>query len=72
MTGATNEERLTCLEEGQEHLATKADIVRPESRLDRVLTKEDLAQFEARILKWMAGAFLGSAMIASALTALID
>ena len=47
-------------------------LSRLESRLDGMVTKEDLAQFEARLIKRMVGAVMASAIIASALTALID
>ena len=56
MTTASNEERLA----------------RIEGRLDGFATKEDLAQLETRLVKWMVGLMLGSAMVATALATLIE
>ena len=53
-------------------VGTEERLARLESRQAGILTKEDLARFEARLVKWMVGAFMGSAMIASTLTVLID
>ena len=47
-------------------------LSRLESRLDEMVTKEDLAQFEARLIKWIVGASMTSAIIAATLTALIN
>ena len=52
MTTVSTEERLARLEAGQEHLATKEDIARLESRQDsmsaNMATKEDIARLESR------------------------
>ena len=56
MTTASNEERLSRLEAGQEHLATKAD----------------LAALEARLVKWMVGLMLGAVVAATAIATLIE
>ncbi len=56
MVTATNEERLA----------------RIEARLDGFATKEDLAQLETRLVKWMVGLMLGAAMVATALATLIE
>jgi hypothetical protein len=55
MTTASNEERLARLEAGQEHLATKADLV----------------ALEARLVKWMVGLMLGAVVAATAIATLI-
>ena len=47
-------------------------LSRLESRQDGIVAKEDLEQFEARLIKWMVGAVMASAIIAATLTALID
>ena len=56
MVTASNEERLA----------------RIEARLDGFATREDLAQLETRLVKWMVGLMLGSAMVATALATLIE
>ena len=56
MVTASNEERLA----------------RIEARLDWFATKEDLAQLETRLVKWMVGLMLGAAMVATALATLIE
>ena len=56
MATASNEERLA----------------RIEARLDGFATKEDLAQLETRLVKWMVGLMLGAAMLATAFATLID
>ena len=56
MVTASNEERLA----------------RIEARLDGFATKEDLAQLETRLVKWMVGLMLGAAMVSTALATLIE
>ena len=56
MVSASNEERLA----------------RIEARLDGFATKEDLAQLETRLVKWMVGLMLGAAIVATALATLIE
>ena len=56
MVSASNEERLASIE----------------GRLDGFATKEDLAQLETRLVKWMVGLMLGAAMVATALATLIE
>ena len=74
----TLEERVSRLEGGYEHLATKADlfdlradlktdITRVESRL-----KAKLASLESRLLRWMIGMVLTSIVVASSVATLIQ
>ena len=74
----TLEERVSRLEGGYEHLATKADlsdlradlktdIARVESRLEA-----KLASLESRLLRWMIGMVLTSIVVASSVATLIQ
>ena len=69
-------DRLTRLEERQEHMATKEDLGRLEARVDsienRMATKEDLAHLETRLIKWFVGSMLAAVAVATALATLIE
>lgn len=60
---ATAEERLSRLEGGYEHLATKADVAD---------LKGNIYQMETRLLRWMVGMMLSSVAIATTLALLIQ
>lgn len=65
---ATTEERLSRLEGGYEHLATKADVQALETRM----TKQ-IAESETRIVKWIVGAMIGGIVAGAALlTAVVN
>ena len=88
MTTASSEERLARLESRQnkvatkediarlearqEGFATKEDIARLESRQDSFATKDDLSQLETRLVKWIVGAVIAGAGVATALATLIE
>ena len=48
---------------------TKDDFHR---EMGHYATKEDLAQLEARLVKWMVGLMVGSAVAATALAVLVE
>ena len=52
--------------------ATKEDIARLEARQDSFATKEDLSQLETRLVKWIVGAVIAGAGVATALATLIE
>ncbi len=52
---ATVEERLSRLEGGYEHLATKADLYQLENRM---------YQIENRMIRWLVGMVVGMAILA--------
>ena len=56
------EERVSRLEGGFEHLATKADVAE---------LRVDLHALETRLMRWMVGAILGSVAAATAVTGVI-
>ena len=62
MATATLEERVSRLEGGFEHLATKVDVAE---------LRGDLHALESRLLRWMVGAILGSVAAAAAVTGVI-
>ena len=63
----TLEERVSRLEGGYEHLATKADLADLKSEI-----KSDLLQLESRLLRWMIGMVLTSIVVASSVATLIQ
>ena len=62
MATATLEERVSRLEGGFEHLATKADVAELQG---------DLHALESRLLRWIVGAILGSVAAAAAVSGVI-
>ena len=62
MATVTLEERVSRLEGGFEHLATKADVAE---------LRGDLHALETRLMRWMVGAILGSVAAATAVTGVI-
>ncbi len=63
----TLEERVSRLEGGYEHLATKADLADLKSEI-----KSDIAQLESRLLRWMIGMLLASVVAASSVATLVQ
>lgn len=63
----TLEERVSRLEGGYEHLATKADLADLKSEI-----KSDLLQLESRLLRWMIGMVFTSIVVASSVATLIQ
>ena len=64
---ATIEERVSRLEGGYEHLATKADLSELKSEI-----KTDIARLESRLLRWMVGMLLTSIVAASSVATLLQ
>ena len=64
---ATAEERLSRLEGGYEHLATKADVGGLSGEL-----KSIVYQIEARLIRWMVGVLVGSIAGASSIALLVQ
>ncbi len=62
MATATLEERVSSLEGGFEHLATKADVAE---------LRGDFHALESRLRRWMVGAILGSVAAAAAVAGVI-
>jgi len=62
MATATLEERVSRLEGGFEHLATKADVAE---------LRGDFHALESRLRRWMVGAILGSVAAAAAVAGVI-
>ncbi len=62
----TSEDRLSRLEGGYEHLATKADLQALETRM----TKQ-IAESETRTVKWMVGLMIGSVAAATAIASAV-
>lgn len=60
---ASAEERLARLETWQEHLATKEDIAN---------LRADIANLDARLVRWMVGLMIGATVAATALATLIE
>ena len=58
----TTEERITALEAGTEHLATKADLAE---------IKADLHALETRLVKWMVGMMFGGMVTAAAIASAV-
>ncbi len=61
------EERVSRLEGGYEHLATKADVAGLKSEI-----KSDIARLESRLLRWMVGMLLTSIVAASSVATLLQ
>ena len=59
----TLEQRVSRLEGGYEHLATKADVAD---------LKSDIAHMEGRLLRWMIGMMLTSTAVAVSIATLIQ
>ena len=59
----TLEERVSRLEGGYEHLATKADVAD---------LKSDIAHMEGRLLRWMIGMMLTSTAVAVSIATFIQ
>ncbi len=64
---ATLEERVSRLEGGYDHLATKADLSDLKSEI-----KSELMQIESRLLRWMIAMVLTSIIVASSVATLIQ
>ena len=65
---ATTEERLSHLEGGYEHLATKADV----QALETCMAKQ-IAESETRVVKWIVGAIMGGIVAGAVLlTAVVN
>ena len=62
MATAPLEERVSLLEGGYEHLATKADVAE---------LRGDFHALESRLMRWMVGAILGAVAAAASVTGLI-
>lgn len=60
---ASNEERLSRLEGGYEHLATKADLAELRAQMQAM---------ETRLIKWMVGMMIGAIAIASSIALLVQ
>ena len=75
---ATIEQRVSHLEGGFEHLATKADVaeLRAELKSDvaelKAELKTEIAQSESRIIKWMIGMMFASVAVAGTLALFIQ
>lgn len=63
---ATTEERLSHLEGGYEHVATKADLQALETRM----TKQVL-ESENRVVKWVVGAIIGGIVAGAAIVTVV-
>ena len=59
----TLEDRVSRLEGGYDHLATKADLHQLESRI---------YQLESRLIKWMVGLMVGSVAVASSIALVVQ
>jgi hypothetical protein len=64
---ATIEQRVSHLEGGFEHLATKADVAELKAEL-----KAEIAQSESRVIKWMIGLMVASIAVASTVALFIQ
>ena len=47
-------------------------LTRLETRQDYLATKEDLAHLETRLIKWLVGAVIAAAAVATGLASLIE
>ena len=61
MATASVEERLSRLEGGYEHVATKADLFQLENRI-----MSHMGQLESRLMRWMVSLMVGVALVALA------
>ena len=68
------EERVTRLEAGHEHLATKADIaeLRAELKTDIADLKASNAELKADLVKWMIGLMVGAVAVASSIALFVQ
>ena len=53
-------------------MSNEERLVRLETRQETLATKEDIANLEARLIKWMVGLMLGSIVAATAIATLIE
>jgi hypothetical protein len=53
-------------------MSVEERLVRIETRLDGFATKEDLANLETRLIKWMVGLMVGSIVAASSIAVLVE
>lgn len=53
-------------------MSNEERLIRLETRQDTLATKEDIANLEARLIKWMVGLMLGSIVAATAIATLIE
>ena len=73
----TSEERLSRLEGGYEHLATKADLRTLEARMVKQMADSEtrmakqIAESETRTVKWMVGLMIGSVAAATAIASTV-
>ena len=73
----TSEERLSRLEGGYEHLATKADLQTLEARMVKQMADSEtrmakqIAESETRTVKWMVGLMIGSVAAATAIASTV-
>ena len=74
----TMEQRVSRLEGGYEHLATKADLAELRADLMTAVTRVEsrlegkLASLESRLLRWMIAMVLSSIIVASSVATLIQ
>ena len=61
MAVVSTEERLSRLEGGYEHVATKADLFQLENRI-----MTHIAQLESRLMRWIVSLMVGVALVALA------
>ena len=61
MATVSTEERLSRLEGGYEHLATKADLFQLENRM-----MTHIGQLESRLMRWIVSLMVGVALVALA------
>ncbi len=61
MTTRSTEERLSRLEGGYDHVATKADLFQLENRI-----MSHMAQLESRLMRWMISLMIGVLLVALA------
>ena len=53
-------------------MSVEERLGRIETRLDGFATKEDLANLETRLIKWMVGLMVGSIVAASSIAVLVE
>ena len=74
---ATTEERLSHLEGGYNHLATKADVQALETRMTKQISDSEtrmtkqIAESETRIVKWVVGALTGGIVAGAAIVTVV-
>ena len=57
---------------GNAWLQLKRGVSRVQGRLDSLVTKADLAEFEMRLVKWMVGMMVASIAAASSIALLVQ